>query len=68
MGQLSPHATTTKLVRLNTRARVPQTTEHTRSGACAPQLEKRKPARHTKSPRTATKDPTCLNEDPVCRN
>ena len=30
-GQLSPHATTT---------------EPTRPGACAPQLEKRKPARH----------------------
>ena len=46
MGQLSPRATTIELLRLNKRARVSQTTEPTHPGACAPQLEKRKPARH----------------------
>ena len=45
--QLSPCVTTTELTHLNERAHVPQTTEPTRSGAHAPQLEKRKPARHT---------------------
>ena len=45
-GQLSPCATTTELACLNKRAHVPQTTEPTLSGAHAPQLEKRKPARH----------------------
>ena len=45
-GQLSLCATTTELTRLNLRACVPQTTEATRSGACVPQLEKRKPAHH----------------------
>ena len=44
-GQLSLYATTTELVCLNERARVPQITEPTHSGACAPQLE-RKPAHH----------------------
>ena len=43
-GQLSPCATTTEL---------------TRPGACAPQLER--------SPRTAAKDPACLNEDLACQ-
>ena len=45
-GQLSPCATTNDLVRLKQRACVPQTTEPMRPGACAPQLEKRKPVRH----------------------
>ena len=40
VGQLSPHATTTELVRLNERARMPQTSEPTHSGACVPQLER----------------------------
>ena len=44
-GQLSPHATTIELVRLNEGTRVLQTTESTRFGARVPQLE-RKPARH----------------------
>ena len=42
-GQLSPCATTTELPRLNTRARVLQTTEPTRPGARAPQLERENP-------------------------
>ena len=41
-GQLSPCATT--------RAHVLQTTEPTRPGACAPQLEKRKLAQHNEEP------------------
>ena len=66
----SPRATTTEPTCHNYRAHTPQlqspratTTEPTRSGACAPQLEKRKPARHnqrearhcTKSPHATTK-------------
>ena len=43
---LSPRAATTELVRLNERARMPQTTEPTCPGSCAPQLEKRKPSCH----------------------
>ena len=38
-GQLSPHAATTELARLNERARVPQTTEPTCPGARVPQLQ-----------------------------
>ena len=38
-GQLSPCAATTELARLNERAHVPPTTEPTRPGARAPQLE-----------------------------
>ena len=45
-GQLSPRATTTELVCLNQRDCVPQITEPTCSGTCAPQLEKGKPACH----------------------
>ena len=45
-GQLSPRTTTTELALLYERAHVPQTTELTRPGVCAPQLEKRKSARH----------------------
>ena len=80
-GQLSPHATTTELARLNQRACVLQTTESTRSnphatttepmrpGACVPQL-KRKPARRNQreARAAATKDPACLNRDRMCRN
>ena len=40
-GQLSPHATTTELTRLE-RARVPQTTEPTCSGARTPKLRREK--------------------------
>ena len=57
-GQLSPCATTTELAYLNKRARVPQTTESKRSGACVPQLER-------ENPHASTKDPSCLNKDPV---
>ena len=39
VGQLSPRATTIELMRLNERARVPQTTEPTLSGAHVPQLQ-----------------------------
>ena len=46
VGQLSLHATTTELMRLNERARVPQTTEPTHPGAHAPQLERKKPTHH----------------------
>ena len=52
-GQLSLRATTTELTRLNERARVPQTTGPTCSGAHVPQLQSlpattrgRKPAGH----------------------
>ena len=45
-GQLSLRATTTELTCLNERAHVLQTTEPKLPGAHAPQLEKRKPARH----------------------
>ena len=38
--QLSPRATTIVFMCLNERARVPQTTESTCPGACAPQLER----------------------------
>ena len=44
-GQLSPRATTTELVCLNRRARVPQTTEPMHPGTLVPQLE-RKPVCH----------------------
>ena len=43
MGQLSSRAITPEPVHLNQRARVPQTTEPTRPGACAPQLERENP-------------------------
>ena len=59
MGQLSPHATTTELGRLNKRARVPQTTEATSPGACAPQLERENP--HTTTGEKPT-PPTRLNK------
>ena len=39
-GQLSTRAATTEPARLNKRACTPQTTEPTRPGACAPQLER----------------------------
>ena len=39
VGQLNPCATTTELMRLNWRARVPQTTVPTRSGTRTPQLQ-----------------------------
>ena len=42
-GQLSPRATTTKLVCLNERACMLQTTEPTRSGPHVPQLERENP-------------------------
>ena len=45
-GQLSLCTTTTKLAHLNERAHMPQNTEPMRPGARAPQLEKRKSARH----------------------
>ena len=54
-GQLSQHATTTELAHLNERARVPQTTEPTRSGACAPQLERSPCATTKKIPHASTK-------------
>ena len=44
-GQLSLCAATTEPACLKERAHVPQTTEPTCSGACVPQLEKRKPTR-----------------------
>ena len=66
-GQLSPRVTTTELERLNERARVPQTTESTLSGAPVPQLERSLSAA-TKRPCATMKDPACLNEDPVCCN
>ena len=40
VGQLSPRATTTEPASLSERALMPQTTEPTRPGALAPQLEK----------------------------
>ena len=49
MGQLILGTTTTELTRLNDRSCVPQTTEPTCSGACAPQLEKRKPTHHNQT-------------------
>ena len=55
-GQLSPHATTIELTRLNERARMSQTTEPTCSGACVPQLEKEK--LHA----TTGEKPTCCNK------
>ena len=73
-AQLSPCATTTELSRLNERAGVLQTTEPTRPGACAPQLEKRKNRQATtreqpeQTARRNEKDPACLNKDPMCRN
>ena len=53
-GQLSSHTTTTELLHLIERSLVPQTTEPTRFGTCAPQLEREKPA--------------CHNKEPACRN
>ena len=49
-GQLSPHATTTELVRLNERACMLQTIEPMHPGARAPQLEKEKKKRHILQP------------------
>ena len=61
-GQLSLRTTTTELVCLNEKARVPQTTGSTLP---RPQLEREKPACHNyREARATTKDPTCLNEDP----
>ena len=54
-GQLSPHVTTTELTCLNERARVPQTTEPTRPGARATQLEREN--LHT----TTREKPACGN-------
>ena len=48
--QLRSNATTTELACLNERARVPQTTEPTRPGAQAPQLERENPHATTNSP------------------
>ena len=62
MGQLSLHATTTELVRLNETARVPQTTEPMHSGACVPQLERENP--HT----TTREKPKHRNEETACCN
>ena len=45
-GQLSPRATTTELVHLNERSRMPQTTEPMCPGAHAPQLERENPCGH----------------------
>ena len=80
-GQLSPCTTTTELSRLNERARVPQTTEPTHSGAHTPQLQsprtlerenlhtttRERPVHHNKEPTHRNKkDPAYLNEDPTC--
>ena len=53
-GQLSPHTTTTELMCLNERTRMPQTTETTCPGARLPQLEREK------NPHATTR------EKPVC--
>ena len=53
VGRLSPCATTTELMHLNERARVPQTTEPMLSGACTPQ----------QSVCATLKVPARLNED-----
>ena len=58
-GELSPRATTTELVRLNKRARMPQTTEPTHPGAHAPQLERENP--HA----TTREKPAHHNAEPV---
>ena len=58
-GQLSPHTTTTELMRLNERAHMPQTTEPTHPGAPMPQLERENP--HT----TTREEPPCHNEQPM---
>ena len=52
-GQLSPRAITTELAHLNKRARVQQTTELTRPGACVPQLQRsnEETARHNERSR-----------------
>ena len=62
VGQLSWCATTTELERLNERVCMPQTTEPTCPGACAPQLEKKTPHATTK------KKPMCYDEEPACNN
>ena len=59
VGQLGPRATTTELTRLNERVCVPQTTESTRPGARAPQLERENPC-----PTTREK-PAHHNEEPM---
>ena len=61
-GQLSPWATTNELIHLNERVFVPQTTEPTRSGACAPQLEREN--LHA----TTREKPQCCNEETTRRN
>ena len=60
-GQLSLRATTTEPAHLNKRARVPQTTEPPRPGACAPQLEKTHTPQLERSPCAAMKDTVCRN-------
>ena len=55
VGQLSAYVTTTELMRLNERARVPQTTEPTRPGTHVPKLERGNPHATTR-------------EKPACRN
>ena len=62
VGQLSPCTTTTELTHLNERAHVPQTTEPTRPGARAPQLEREN--LHA----TTREKPTRRNEEPARHN
>ena len=59
VGQLSPRATTTELVCLNERARVPQTAEPTHPGARVLQLEREN--LHN----TTREKPVHRNEDPT---
>ena len=71
-GQLSPCTTTTELACLNKRACVPQTTETTCLGACAPQLEREnphattreKPAQHNEDPAPQQKIPHASTKTP----
>ena len=61
-GQLSPCATATEIVLLNKRARVPQTTEPTHSGVCAPQLERENPHTTTREKPSAMKMDAAKNK------
>ena len=81
VGQLSPCATTTELVRLKERAcapqtteptspgaHVPQPTEPTRSGACTSQLEREnRHATTREKPAHHNEEPACLNKDPATK-
>ena len=64
--QLNPRATTIELVRLNEKVCVLQTTEPTRSGAQAPQLEREKPHATTREKLMRLNKSSCMPHRRSC--